>query len=303
MRRESKGKTKQAAAESFDIKQAYGHIEAVFGENDIQQIKPKVEALLRYIESADKKQKALVCNGFLDWLARYGAEYSRPNVANGLNVVLVPTKDASRIVLFNFMRLTSKPIEVISGLKKFVSHCGNFIKPLKPIITEEEILATLKAAQGAYRILDIIAPDHPLYIFSFNNSHKVHNSECGISDDGSRRSAIMLYHPRESGTYGRVFIFAHELGHALHMALTGDVNTMPDGFDAFNESLGVSFPSLQAKQEAFADVAAHAILGSPGGGLEEFLPGILSKELVALFVDYLGKATEKYLCEGLTLNS
>ena len=88
----------------------------------------------------------------------------------------------------------------------------------------------------------------------------------------SRQSYIFVYHPIEDDTYDRVFIFAHELGHALHFALIGDVEVFPDSFEHFNSSFGPTLNTPKEKQEAFVDAAAIAILGSPNSRLKSHLP-------------------------------
>jgi Zn-dependent peptidase ImmA (M78 family) len=109
----------------------------------------------------------------------------------------------------------------------------------------------------------------------------------------SRQSLVFLYHPRQNETHDRVFIFAHELGHALHNALTGDVNIFPDGFDSFNDMLRVKFDTHEAKQEGFADAVAIAVLGSPNSRLKSHLPTQFSKDISPVFVRYL-----KNLCNA-----
>jgi hypothetical protein len=89
-----------------------------------------------------------------------------------------------------------------------------------------------------------------------------------------------------------VFIFAHEVGHALHLGLTGDVNRIPERFDAFNESLGIKGMPLHDKQESFADAAAIAILNSDG--LREHLPNQLLEQLPPYFEKYFKFVTDAY---------
>ena len=84
----------------------------------------------------------------------------------------------------------------------------------------------------------------------------------------------------------------HEIGHALNLALTGDVTVIPDGFDEFNERLNISWTSIVQKQEAFADVASFAILNSEE--LEQHLPTQFSAPMRDCFDTYISEVIDKY---------
>jgi Zn-dependent peptidase ImmA (M78 family) len=94
-----------------------------------------------------------------------------------------------------------------------------------------------------------------------------------------------LYHPRQNELHDRVFIFAHELGHAIHFALTGNVDVLPDGFDKFNDSFYPKLETLKDKQEAFADTVAFAILNIKGFGTH--FPTRFTKDMSPNFARYV----------------
>jgi hypothetical protein len=71
---------------------------------------------------------------------------------------------------------------------------------------------------------------------------------------------FLLHRPHQDGLCDRVFIFAHELGHALHLALTHDIEIFPDSFDEFDNPVEKPLGTPEEKQEAFADSVALAIL-------------------------------------------
>jgi hypothetical protein len=181
---------------------------------------------------------------------------------------------------------------IVAGLKRFVAKCMELGEPIHEAITHEEINAVLNGAQKSYRLVDILAPKQPLKILLFNNSHVEHDSECGVPADPEREAVIFLYHPRET-VHGRVFIFAHELGHALHLSLTKSAEVLPADFDRFNENLGITFDSVSQKQEAFADVTAMAVLS--GGGLAEHLPHEFGDAMLKSFDMYIRYAIRKHL--------
>ena len=285
------------ASVTFSKDEAYQLVNEAIGEPDMFKLKVKIDALLNYIESIDKKHKPWVCKNFTSALLQYTGPYliSFPDSDTGHNFVITHPGHSPTVLMLLSIPVTGTPTSVIDGLKNFSARCGEFVEPIEPVITEQEIRETINAAQSSFGIMDIIAPPkHQLKILRFEYSHIERNAECAIPDKSPYCNAILLYHPRNlDGNYelgNRVFVFAHELGHALHLALTGDISVLPDGFHEFNESLGVSFPMPERNAEAFADVTALAILAS---GLPKYLPsGFKDKVVTKLFVRYLKKITD-----------
>ena len=288
----------------FDAGKAVDLIYEILSEKDLLQLKEKIEALLSYIESVERKHKPWICKQFMQRLSQWAGVYFFDIKRTEHNALIIPPDKASVILILTYVPITAtKTAIIIGGLRRLAEHCGEFEKPHKPFITNEQITATLDTAQRAFRIKDFIAPEAPLWIFQINNSHAFRNAECAILGEGPR-TVIMLYHPRIDAGYNPVIIFAHELGHALHIALTGLVGAfgscspmrpgimdiIPEWFDEFNEALGVTLHTLQEKQEAFADVTALAILGS---GMEEYLPIEFDRNNASLFVKYIKSITTK----------
>jgi hypothetical protein len=143
------------------------------------------------------------------------------------------------LLLCSTVPLSDKVSLVTEGGMRFVKKCNEFCEPIEDAITEDEIHAVLSAAQKHFRFLDIIAPRNPLMILRFDNSHTINNSECGVSSNPVSAATILLFHPRTITPNNRVFIFAHELGHAFHLALAKNIEIVPEGFDKINEALGV----------------------------------------------------------------
>lgn len=270
----------------FDERETCQLISDILDSHEIAPLKTSVIALLRCVENADSMHGWSIRSRFYDAvMERDGAYQCR---TNGLkyNAVIIPPEFALTAMIPAFVKMNGNHYEFADGLNRFIRRLDEFISPIYPAVTETEIRATLSAAQRAFGMIDIIATDYPLRIHRFDYSHIKHNSECAVMSGDSRQSAVFLYHPRENGVYDRVFIFAHELGHALHYALTGDMDVFPDGFDSFNEKFAVKFDTPEAKQEGFADAAAIAILGSPDSRLKSHLPTQFSKDISPVFVRY-----------------
>jgi len=287
----------QSELVAFDKDKVYRLVFEIVGESDVRRLKVNIDTLVSYIESVDKKHKPWICNHFTKTLLNYVIPYiaGSMDTKDGHNYFIASTNHSPTVLMFISIPSTTKTKPVIDGLKKFSARCDEFIEPIETIITEEEISETINVAQNTFRIMEIIAPkEYKLKILRFNYSHIKHNAECAIPDNSRYCNALLLYHSRnlESSPEmtNRVLVFAHELGHALHLALTGDITILPDGFDKFNENLGISFPTPESKREAFADITALAIVASKPD--QRYLPSdCKDRPIIPIIINYLKKVT------------
>ena len=261
----------------------------ILGRQSIDEIKTSVSAFIAATDKirSERNGKTVrdLCKALTDSLANWLAIYKTPSLDSLLNAVIVPPEHALTIMLSMSVPLGGTSENVINGLKKFIARCDEFTAPIKDAITPDEIETVLETAERKYKIITLIAPKAPLCILQMNNSHVVHNSECGVPTNPENEAVLFVFHPREVDVYGRVFIFAHELGHALHLSLTHDINVLPDKFDDFNGALGITPTSADHKPEMFADVVAYALLGDEC--LQEHLPKDFRKEALPYFERYL----------------
>jgi hypothetical protein len=268
-------------------------ISKIIDARSIDEMKTGIEAFIRVSDKTPKLRERL-CEALIDEVILFVAGYLKPLQKQKNNVLFIPPDAAPLAMIPTCVPLSGSTQMIYEGLKRYLSRCGEFTAPMEDIVTEEEMHMVLDSAQEKFRILNIIAPVKPLIIMSLNNSHYVRNCECGIADGpASRESVIFVYHPRDVSICDRLFIFAHEVGHSLHLALTGDVEVIPDGFDEFNEALDIKLQTTLQKQEAFADVTAFAILGS--GSLKKHLPHPFTEPSLDAFNRYISYVTNNYL--------
>jgi hypothetical protein len=264
----------------------------ILASGDMPSLKSSTEALMRLYDSAESLHGYVIRERLYSAVIEGSAVHQIRFKGLKQNAVIIPPEHAVSAMIPVYVKMNGNHYDFTNGMKKLLNRCDEFTAPIHPAITEAEIRATLSAAQRAFGMVDIIAPECPLRIYRFGYSHIERNCECGILNGDSRQSVVFLYHPRENDVYDRIFIFAHELGHALHYSLTGDIDIIPDGYDNFNESLGVKLDNLKAKQEGFADAAAIAILGSKNSRLKSHLPTQWSKDISPMFVRYFDKLCE-----------
>jgi len=262
------------------------YIEDIMKSREISTLKGSIQSLMNFYERADSMHGYIIRWRFFNAVKEQCEAYERRTHGLKYNAVIIPPELSPTAMLPVYVKTDGNHYNFADGMNRLIKRCDEFTSPIHPVITEPEIRATLSAAQRAFGMMDIIAPNHPLRILRFNYSHSEKNSECGLMGGDSRQSVVFLYHPRQNDVCDRVFIFAHELGHALHFALTGDTSILPSGFDNFNDKFFTKFETPKAKVEGFADAAAIAILGSPNSRLKSHLPTQWSKDISPMFVRY-----------------
>jgi hypothetical protein len=271
----------------------YSCIDNIFACRSIGEIKAAAEAFIAETEKVKDEYNGMLvyalCNKLEVKFSEWAKRYSAPPKGAKWNAVIIPPEHSPVMLLPSCVPFGGATNEIIAGLKKFIGRCNEFTPPKYEAITAAEIKKVLTAAQKAYGLIDIIAPSKPLKILCFANSHITHNSQCGISGDPDKPSTIFVCHPKENDTYDKFFIFAHELGHALHIALTGSIEKTPAGFEQFNEKYFKPLNTLKEKQEGFADAAALAILNIRGLGTH--FPTPYSKHMSPLFAGYIRELT------------
>ena len=261
----------------------------------LDEVKTGVTAFIEFSDANPKLRKQL-CRRLAEEIICLSEPYLRPLPGRKKNVVFIPPEIAPVMMILTCVPIMEGEESIYEGLNRFLAKTDEFISPVENIATEEEMNAVLDNAQEKFRLLDIVAPVKPLKIMSLNNSHIERNCECGITDSPTISEAVIfVYHPLDVSVCGRVCIFAHEIGHALHLALTGDVEVIPDGFDDLNKALDITWQTVQQKQDAFADVAAFAMLNSKG--LKKYLPHRFSEPLLSCFDNYIANITNAYFDE------
>jgi len=263
----------------------------IFECKSVEEIKAAVAALILYADGLEKLYRWMLCRHLSDKFTQWEQAAMQTAKKNANNVRIVPPEHAPIMLLRSYVPLGSSPIDVLKSLKKFPARCDEFIPPVCAAITPAEIGRVLNAAQKEFGLIDIVAPNEPMNILRFNYSHITYNSLCGFPSDPERPPTIFLFHRKENGVYDPVFIFAHELGHALHFALTRDLRVLPDGFDDFNVSVRTKLNTLEERQEAFADAVAMAILSAKGLGTH--FPTQFSKNISPCFARYIRGLTGK----------
>ncbi len=143
--------------------------------------------------------------------------------------------------------------------------------PSGRFLTEKQEVETLEAVTARYPYFKIVGKERPLTILNLDNSNRQYNSVCSVGGLGEQ-SIVMMYHlkPGPDGNGSPIAVFLHELGHALHIAITGSVE-VPEEFYKFQNVFSQKLsPGDPMAGDVFADCFAIAVMH--GGPLQRHMP-------------------------------
>ena len=176
--------------------------------------------------------------------------------------------------------------ETRANIKKLITEIDEtIVKPSGNCITvenEEKVLSTLTEKFPNY--WQIVSANRKLEIINVNNSHRQYNSTCGTNDDATA-FIVYMFNMKDKSLLPE-YVFLHELGHALQIAVTGSYTLVPDEFLSFNNSL----PNASIEQgdsiapELFSDTFAIAVMR--GSYLHDLIPFPFSDALNELFESF-----------------
>ncbi|MCL2634181.1 MAG: hypothetical protein FWD34_06695 [Oscillospiraceae bacterium] len=177
-------------------------------------------------------------------------------------------------------------------LIKFLNALNAFIPAVEKRITQKEMREVIRVAQEKLHFMDTIMKGRNLFIASLPFSHEDFNSFAVNPTYLLKSTIVFSLHSKSIDIHDRIFIFAHELGHVFHLAITGSFSVLPEEFHAFNEIIGVGKIEGEEGNEYFADIIATAILHETE--LSAHLPSDFGDGMCEVF-SHFGKAIcEKY---------
>ena len=253
----------------------------------LQEIIDNVKNFLQIIEE-HRSERISLCRTLARTVLEYTQVHHLDHMMNhkGKNVIVLNYEESPLYLLRTYIGGQKQVGKIVSRLKEFLMHCEDFVDPTGIEITPQQIDMVIDIAQRRFSLIDILAPVTPLVIMRLNNANRQCNSMCGVMGEGSdTRAILMMFNPRNVEN-DPIYIFAHELGHAFHLALTHEPQIMPARFDELNELLGVTkVIPISDKIEVFADVFAMALLNCPE--LKVHNPFIEFEHVIPYFDKYL----------------
>lgn len=167
-------------------------------------------------------------------------------------------------------------------------HCAEFDDTDTPLLTPDSAAAVFRAVNSLFPFAETVIGSHPIDLLIIDAQHKCRNGESTavFSDDGMR-SCICIYRLQDECPSAPEHILLHELGHLLHMNVTGTVTEVPSSFREYLSRLGTDCSRFSDKQlrEVFADSFMLAVLRKhPKWSIP--VPGI-SQEVLNICYQYI----------------
>ncbi|MDR1206375.1 MAG: hypothetical protein LBL26_13010 [Peptococcaceae bacterium] len=162
--------------------------------------------------------------------------------------------------------------QTMKGLRETIDYIDNFILPPSgACLTMDSTETVMAVLTNKFPYFDVI-PTNPLFILHLANSHKAFNSMSGFGDgEEAGRGIIVMLHMKDMDIFPE-YVFLHELGHILQVAITKSPNTVPPAFLRFHNEIG-GVPFSEGSPDApdvFADTFAIAVMH--GTELEKYNP-------------------------------
>lgn len=184
--------------------------------------------------------------------------------------------------------------EVRYSIKSLITYIDEtIIRPTGYFLTVEQEGKILSTLTAKFPFWEVVSANRPLVILNFNNTNRIYNSLCG-TDEGEKSSVILMYNMKDNSVIPE-YVFLHELGHALQIALTGSADDVPNEFIEFHNSMPYTEKINQGDKDAtelFADTFAISVMMNTE--LSCFDPFHFSDSLNAHFEAFYFKLFDKY---------
>ena len=173
----------------------------------------------------------------------------------------------------------------IDGLHQYA---GRFWYADTPTLAEYDVAKVFQMVDTLFSYSQKVLDKHPIDILLINAQHECLNGETSVVFTTERMRGCICIYRMQSEEVRPIHVLLHELGHLLHIKLTGTLTEIPKSFVRHLLSLGIDCSKLTAAQlqELFADtfmlavINKHSELETPG-------PNFSSKTLAHCY---------KYIC-------
>lgn len=170
-------------------------------------------------------------------------------------------------------------------------YAGRFWYADTPTLAEADVAMVFQMVDALFSYSQKVLGTHPVNILLIEAQHECLNGETSaVFTAGGMQGCICMYQ-MQSGEVNPIHVLLHELGHLLHIRVTGTLTEIPKSFGRHLLSLGIDCSRLTAAQlhELFADtfmlavINKHPELGAPGSNFSAETLAHCYKYICALF--------------------
>lgn len=200
------------------------------------------------------------------------------NTLDNKHYVLYPPSSSIPLYMMANGLATGKVRDTRTSIRKQIEYIDRYVvAPSGNCLTTEREDEVLKILAAKFPYFEIVAKRHPLTILNLDSTDRRYNAMCTVGGLG-KDSLILMYHMKDSETSPE-YVFLHELGHALQIALAG----VPREFLKFQSTFPNKLkPGDPIAADVFADAFAIAVMR--GTALQQHLP-FAPEELAGVRID------------------
>jgi hypothetical protein len=219
--------------------------------------------ILKKIDSfliANHSKRSYWCKTLSNCLINKAMMVNAGCVANNNLFSVIPPCFSVQPYLTTFGMRTGKVKETIEDIRNIIDFVSNnIVSPSGKYLSIQDAKDTITKISDKFPYFDIVGKLGILNILLLDNTHTLFNSLCGVNAEGSG-AVVIMYHMNDK-QMAPVYVFLHELGHVLQIAMTGSVNYVPDSFIRFHERLSTGLKQgMYDAPEVFADSFAIAVM-------------------------------------------
>ena len=162
----------------------------------------------------------------------------------------------------------------IDGLHQYA---GRFWYADTPALTEDDVATVLQMVDALFSYSRKVLDKHPADILLIDAQHECLNGETSSVFTAEGMQGCICMYRMQNEDIIPIHVLLHELGHLLHIKVTGTLTNIPDSFKNHLLRLGIDRRTLTTEQlrELFADTFMLAVvcrqpeLGMPKPGFSE----------------------------------
>lgn len=245
------------------------YIDRLIQSGNLMDLSNNLSDLLQLIRYSGAKPKIL--NQLLSSVRQYNYVNileNRLNFPKSKHYIFDEDKSAAMYLNLRWQKCPNIKDNLLA-LESIIDIINNEITfPQGPIISNSSINGIVKYLNRIYGYSEKVLKYKPLTILRFQNSDKRWNACCTtvITENDKIETIISVYHRHADSNASPEYIFFHELGHVLQIAVTGSCKEVPESFLHIASPIfpGLDTEYLDQAPEFFADCfAMGAMLCSP----------------------------------------
>lgn len=247
------------------------------------------------VESLDDRH----INATLDF-AHYVLSIDTPHAATShCNLY---TEENAVIRFAQWFLSSSRESGIDNAVEALSHHCAEFDDADTPLLTPDSAESVFQMVNALFPYSEIVTGSQPIDLMIIESQHEYRNGEStALFSDEGMKGCICIYQLQNHCNSTPEHVLLHELGHLLHMKVTGTLTEVPLSFKEYLCRLGTDCSRLSDKQlrEIFADTFMLAVISQTdrfGDPLPQI--SIAAKQMCFRYIAQLAKKCQDTSCDN-----